>query len=274
MRLQVSLFALGIACASLLSPLSARAEILNEGRLSAYTITFSNPNFSDANAFYQVTSQIVSTNPPETISGYNPSLKTDHNSLIETGTGGVTVSNLVDHGGFATFNLSSNGTPGTWIQSYNTPVQSAFNPGSGFGNTWIITNNFGSHTGLEFGGGNGGGSGLVNNGFPFAIDVLINGNWSSQGTGVGQLQLVSFNSSWTVDDDFTYNSITNMTDFHAHIDAYTGPGSQAGGDPGLDFILHGSAPAVPEPSSFILMLGLTGLAGLVGLRRRFRNSAR
>ena len=153
--------------------------------------------------------------------------------------------------------MTSDGTVGGYVFSYNTPEETGFNNNGGsFGNTWIVRRDFGGLIGLEF---QGGGTGLVDANGSYTLDVLINGDWSNQGTGPLQTKFIGINPAWTIDTDFVFNG-TN-TEFRAHVSPYN---SQ---DPNLDFILHGTAAVTPEPST-LAFLACSALTGAAFLRRR------
>ncbi len=98
----------------------------------------------------------------------------------------------------------------------------------------------------------------------FTITQLIAGDWSSQGTGVGQAELTSLSSDWVVTKSFVYDSVSNKTQFEA-INYLYSPTAY----PNLTiltFALHGTAvSAVPLPS--VVWLFLTGL-GVLSFNRR------
>ncbi len=236
----------------------AKAQFIYPIRTSFNNITFSNADFSNANDFYRVTQGAYSTSGPATVAGYNPSLKSSHTGLSWTGYGGTSVTNISEFPNVVIGDLTSSGANGGFVLSYNTAVEADFNNfGSSFGNTFLIRKNYGGLIGLEF---QGGGVGLVDANGSFTVDVIINGNWSSQGTGVNQTEFIGLNPAWTVDKNFVFNGTT--TEFLAHASPYNN------NNPALDFVLHGTAKATPEPGAFALLgsLGMTA-AGLLYRRR-------
>ena len=238
-------------------PHAAQAQFVFPDRTSFFDVTFSNNDFSNANAFYQVTQGAYSTAGSATAPGYGINLKSDHSGFGWTGYGGTTVPNIAEIPNFATADLTSTGAVGGYVFSYNTPEETAFNNNGGsFGNTWIVRRDFSGLIGLEF---QGGGTGLLDATGSFTLDVLINGDWSNQGTGPLQTEFVGLNPAWTTDTNFVFNG-TN-TEFRAHISPYN---SQ---DPGLDFILHGTAVVTPEPS-ILAFFATSALTGAAFLRRR------
>ena len=138
---------------------AAQAQFVFPNRTSFFDVTFSSNDFSNANAFYQVTQDAYSTSGPATAPGYGINLKSDHSGFGWTGAGGTAVPNIAEFPTFATSDLTSDGTVGGYVFSYNTPEETGFNNNGGsFGNTWIVRRDFGGLIGLEF---QGGGTGLV-----------------------------------------------------------------------------------------------------------------
>lgn len=238
----------------------ANAQFIFPIRTSFNNITFSSADFSNANVFYKITADAYSPGVPATTTGYSPSLKSSHTGFSWTGYGGTSVSNISEFPNLAVGDLTSSGANGGFILSYNTAAEADFNNlGSSFGNTFIVRKSFGGLIGLEF---QGGGTGIVENNGSFTVDVLINGNWSNQGTGANQTEFIGLNPLWTIDKNFVFNGVN--TEFLAHANPYNG------NNPALDFVLHGSAAVVPEPGALALFgsLSLTALAFLKRGRRR------
>lgn len=244
-----------------LSAIAAHADVARPHRLSEYDITFSDNTFNDANAHYTITSTVTSPNGQAQDYSVPLGLKALYQNLSITGDGGESVNSYSVSGTTATISNHNDGTTGHDIFSYDTPAATQFTSQGTFGNTWIVRNDYGGNVGLEF---QGGGTGLVDNSGEFDLKVLINGDWSSLGTGPGQTEFVGLDSHWTVTDWFGYNSGTNTTEF----DAYTNPYN--GNNAGLDFILHSSAPfPLPEPGTVAMLTGMA-LSGAVFLRRKRR----
>ena len=243
----------------------AKAQFVYPIRTSFNNITFSNADFSNANVFYKITQDAYSISGPATTTGYSPNLKSSHTGFSWTGYGGTTVSNVSEFPNLTVGDLTSTGANGGFVLSYNTAAEADFNNlGSSFGNTFIVRKSFGGLIGLEF---QGGGTGLVDNNGSFTVDVLINGNWSNQGTGANQTEFIGLNPFWTIDKNFVFNGAS--TEFLAHANPFNG------NNPALDFVLHGSAAVTPEPGALALFgsLGLTA-AGLLYRRRSHLSNPR
>lgn len=238
----------------------ANAQFIFPNRTSLYNITFSSNNFSNANAYYQVTLDAYSPNGPATTGSGTVSLKSNHTGFSWTGYGGTSVSNVTESASVANSTYTSNGSTGGSVFSYNTQAETSFNNlGGSFGNTWIVRNDYGGLIGLEF---QGGGNGFVDSSGLFTLDVKINGNWSQMGTAAGQTEFVAISPNWTIDKNFVYNG--SYTEFIAHKQPYNSD------NPNLDFILHSSAAAVPEPGVYAMLAGMGFTGTAFFLRRRKR----
>jgi hypothetical protein len=125
-----------------------------------------------------------------------------------------------------------------WDYPVATPLQ-------GFVFSSIVrSSSLGYHT-LEF---RGGGNGFLKSGGTFIIDVFLPGDWSSQGTGTGQVEYVGIGGSgFSIQSNFVFDPVLNRTHFGAINTNYIQPASNIN----LDFILHGAA--VPEPNGVLLL---------------------
>jgi PEP-CTERM motif len=105
--------------------------------------------------------------------------------------------------------------------------------------------------------------GLLRVGGTAIYEVTLPGNWSQQGTGIGDVQLISLNSGFSITQDFVYNALINQTVFEAVDNNY------ASGNTGtnLEIILHGAIASVPEPGTCTLMLAGLGLLFTVFRRK-------
>ena len=116
---------------------------------------------------------------------------------------------------------------------------------------------------------NGGGS-LVGDGFPATVDyyviVFLPGNWTTPGTGPGDYMLNGYNSAVFGPRHSLYDLSTNTTtvEMVSHDFAVNDA-------TGLDFTLYS---AVPEPSSWALMLAGFAAVGFFGYRASRQRMAR
>src|SRR5579862_6562371 len=79
----------------------------------------------------------------------------------------------------------------------------------------------------------------VNDGDPFYWNLTLPGNWSVEGTGPGEYELLSYNADWTITNDFVYDPITNTTLFSLAMPSYDGSGV------GVSLQLNGTAAPGP-----------------------------
>lgn len=102
----------------------------------------------------------------------------------------------------------------------------------------------------------------VDNGYPYIFQMILPGDWSAEGTGPGQHQLLGINPLWDIVNNFTFDG-TNTT-FRAELAQYFDDGNH---NINVDFILHGGPVPVP-PSLIMFGSGLLGLTGLAWRRRK------
>ena len=167
-----------------------KADIMSVSRDSLYTISFLDNSFVSANARYNVIVRVEGEE--DELSSDDvifPIDRTNFQNLTFTAAGGTIVSDvMVVPGPAAIATVTSNGDPGSYTAGFDTPIST--DPSM----SWIVSGTSGGLRTLTFV--NGGGSGLVDPGFPFNIDVMLPGDWSSSGTGATYLPFSSLKSSF------------------------------------------------------------------------------
>lgn len=245
---------------------AARAALTFDYRVSTYFISFSDNTFANANARYDVHVD-VSGNDGDQAPNYTLTTRAGQKNFSWTagtysGTGDsfLAVNNVVDPGssGAAPGDLAmSGGTRGAYDFGYDTGA-------GGFATDWLDRQTGPGGATLDF---QGGGSGLLDAGSLFALVVFVQGDWTSHGTGAGQLEFLGMNAGWNTNFTFDhYDAGLNATVFSASAMA----DGTAGFGPNLRFRLHGDAlNAVPEPGMLALLLvGLLALVPAARVRRR------
>jgi hypothetical protein len=135
------------------------------------------------------------------------------------------------------------------------------NNGPDFTTSWTRSEIIAGREALHF---VGGGTGFVDARGIFTDTITIQGDWSVAGTGQNSHQLNNIDPSFTIRNDFIYSHATNTTTFFVF-----NRDMQVSG-PSIDFYLFGSVAAVPEPSTWAMML--LGFAGIgFATYRRKRN---
>jgi hypothetical protein len=133
--------------------------------------------------------------------------------------------------------------------------------------SWNVSNSASMKTGvggnglhyLEFIGNN---TGFLKAGGVFDYSVTLPGDWSRNGTGTGDSELLALNPEFSVMKDFVFDPLSDTTTLevlNAHYDV-NHP------NVGLDFKVFGVS-AVSEPLSPALLLAGLGLIGVAGRRR-------
>ncbi|GAB4153103.1 MAG: hypothetical protein Fur0046_33010 [Cyanobacteria bacterium J069] len=239
---------LGAIALALTAGLEPAAAFSFNSRQSAYDLSFSQPDFSDASAAYRITyateAQIGDLITLDT------ELKTSAQNFVGLTSGSNSIASVGQSGNVFTHFIVSNGGPGGFRVSYDTPVATA--PEEGFAASWLVRSFDGADWDLEFLGG-GANTGLIPPDYELAI--AIPGDWSTKGTNPGQLEFRSIQPGYTILDDFSYSATTGLTTFKAVASDWDGS------SPNLNFVLHGKAPqAAPEPG---VLIGLTVLAGSI-----------
>ena len=239
-RFVVSGLALSIAAMS-------QAQLSPIERDGYYALDFSDLTFSDATVnenLYQEWSGTQGSYYTQTFS-----TPTGFTFLGWTGDSNMGVSDLSTTDSSVTGTVTSLTGDNGW-----TDLDAEFGLGNSFLNDTVVN---GLHA-LEITSGSFGG---VDAGDPFSWNLIINGDWSSQGTGTGQSELLGYDSAdgWQIGQDFVYDPTLNVTYFSLYQTAYNNTGV------GLSIQLNGST-ATPSPAAILPFA--SGLLGAVARRRR------
>lgn len=251
----------------LIAPLASNA-ITFTSRDNSGVITFSDMTFFDASEHQVSTVQVVGNLGDQQLQSY--SAKPGETNFAILSGSGIAITNLVPPNGSngykATFGVQVAGNSDQWFSiAGDFPATTAV---QGLSYTHLVRTVTNGAYNLEFAGM---GNGLVTPGGTYVSELTLPGNWSSQGVGVGESQLISLASNWTVTQDFVYNAATNTTAFVAVNSSYV-----AGTSPNLDIVLHGSPAPVPEPETFVLaliglaVLSITFRGNRMGRKQAFR----
>lgn len=217
-------------------------------RQSAYDLSFSQPDFTDALASYRITYETDAQRGD--LITLDTQLKTSVQNFVGLPSGSNSIASIAQSGNVFTHFIVSNGGPGGFEISYDTPVATA--PGGSFADSWLVRSFDGDAWDLEFLGG-GSNTGLIPPDYELAI--AIPGNWSTQGTNPGQLEFRGIGTGYTILDNFSYDPATNLTTFKAVNNRWDGS------SPDLNFVLHGRSPqSTPEPA---VLMGLVALIGAI-----------
>jgi hypothetical protein len=247
----------GVAGLSLLcaAPQSARADIVLTSRTSNYDITFSNNAFANTNVNYSILDNFTGNNGDSV--NYTLTTKSLAQNIAVTSSGGVTLSN-VNIGVPSTTYTVDMGSSGTGS------VSSSYSVGAGTSSTSWVTQ--GVSNGLNTLTYQGDGSENNFDGFPFTVSFALAGNWTTQGTSSGDIELFNsqLNPGWS-QTQLSYNSGTNTTTL-----VYSTSSTQSTGDNGnIEFILYGSpVTTTPEPASMVMAASGALMALGYGWRRR------
>lgn len=238
---------------------SVHADVIYGSRSSDFTITFSDLTFTDADAQYVATYQMPAQAP--VTGNLTTTVLPAFENLSFAYSGGITTNFGTPAPGVTSYpgTVVSDGSAGAFGFGYNTPVSSTS------GQSLITLGQSGGLATLTFLGG-GGATGL--NSFPFTISVALPGDWSTPGTTTGTYQFWGIDPGFTLTTDFVFDSGTGMTTVSAYDPTYDN------GATGLNFVLFGAATAIPEPTTWMIMLvGCGALGAAMRFSRRGKHGA-
>jgi PEP-CTERM motif len=183
----------------------------------------------------------------------NLNLKTGAYDLYFATTGGISTAAVVPPAGTPVINppFTNDGSGGTLSFGYKTAT------GPDFGASWTQLTKYAGLSALRF---VGGGTNFVDDGGIFTSTVVIKGDWSAVGVTGGHV-LVGFNPAYSATSNFVYDNISDTTRIGVQTTNFVN-----GSNPSIDFFLLGGA--VPEPSSWALLITGFGLTGAAMRRRR------
>ncbi|MDX2182279.1 MAG: PEP-CTERM sorting domain-containing protein [Bryobacteraceae bacterium] len=245
--------------------ISSMADVVFTSRISYYSFeNLSDPTFLTSTVFYDVYVRAETTVGP-TVTGGPYTLRSGAYDLSIFTESGGTILDVAPDGGFPFVNVDF--TPvADGVDYWHLQYRTAPDPDPNV--SWISTEITGGYYTMTFGaaagGFGGGGSGIINDGNPFAVIAYLPGDWSQEGTSTGKREMLSLNPGWTVTKDFEYDAMADLTIFEASVSSYTNPDSLF-----LGFRLYGGlAPgaAVPEPGTFALLALPVALIALRRLR--------
>jgi hypothetical protein len=196
-------------------------------RTSDYTITYSGPNFNNASALYSVSQAYGPPAFSDSLFTFTPA--GDATNLTYQSGGGISIAlQPITSPPTVPILITSNGATGYWGWMYNTSAPLTLGTQSGLSTLTFL------------GGGTTTGSGVT--GMDFYVNVLLPGDW----TTTGDYTNVSVNSGFST-PTFTYSGgVTTVSSVNYH---YT-----AGEAANLNFTLLGGVAAVPESSTWAMMI--------------------
>jgi hypothetical protein len=258
---------IGLAAASLFAVAgAAHAQNIQVSRTSDYTATWSGASFSGASALYGGSTAWSGT---FTDAPWTFQVLSNATDLMFNEGDGITITSpspltpTPPYPATIPVTFSGDGTTGEfWGWTENT---AATNSGP-----VLTSGNLGSLETLTVTAG--GSETLPDQSTPidYFTNVFLPGDWTTEGTSTGDYDDLSWNPAFST-PTFTYNSVTNTTTVSS-VDLAFIP--SVGGGPDLNFTLIGSA--VPEPSTWVMLLfgfGGLGLAGWRGSRKAAAQAA-
>jgi hypothetical protein len=253
-------FTLGLIVASLTAGPGYAQQI---SRTSDYTATWSGSNFGDASALYAGSNAYGPGSFTNNVFTFTP-LSNAANLVFNDG-GGVTISSPAlqpptPYASSYPVTFSNSGSDGYWGWTYNTAATTS-GPALTLGKLGTL-----STLAFDVGGGQGG---TFTSPIDFYANVFLPGNWTTEGTSTGDYFGLSANPGFST--SLSYDSMHNVTTISAVDDSFAGGSGGAIYGPGLEFTLVGSA--VPEPSTWAMLLFGFGGLGFVGYRRGLQKAA-
>ncbi len=228
---------IGLILATYMLPAAAQLGNANfASRLNSRVLAFNDLTFANATDNATVTVQLAGSTVQIGQSGtVTDTERSSLQSWSVTAGSGLALSNIVvpnaANNQVGQFTAQVVGTASQFF-SYSF-VYPAVSPSLGFGASTVVVNpNNGGFYTLEYQCCR---SGLAMQGGTYTVDVVLPGNWSSQGGGIGQAKLNSpLTSGWVTTQNFIYNATNNTTLFEVVNNNYV-----SGTAPNVDIVLTG-----------------------------------
>jgi hypothetical protein len=242
------LLGIGIAFAALGAAGAAQAQV-EISRTTDGTLTWTGTTFTGASMHY-APSEVYDSTPFSDVST-TISLFSNYKNFMLTSSGGITASagTIVADTVPVMFSNSGGPPPNVLGWNYDTPADAS-------GTLPLTLGTSGGLATLNF---NDGGfdSGV---GINYFVYIHLPGDWSTSGTATGDHEFNSVAAGFSI-PTFIYDPVSKMTTVFTDNLDYTG------GLVALNFTLFGGPAAVPEPSTWAMMIaGFAGL-GFLGWRR-------
>jgi hypothetical protein len=261
-RKLISTIGLAVAGLSALAG-TAHAQATQVSRTSDYTTTWSGSAFSGASALYAGSTAWSGT---FTAAPWTFQVLPNATDLMFNEGNGITITSpssltpTPPYPATIPITFDGDGTPGEYWGWTETTAATNSGPVLTYGNLGSLQTLTVTAGGSET---------LPNQSTPidYYVNVFLPGDWTTEGTSTGDYNNLSWDPAFST-PTFTYNSGTNMTTVSSVDFAFI---PSVGGGPNLNFTLIGSA--VPEPSTWAMMLLGFAALGFAGYRASHRNAA-